>query len=311
MDHSRGRDGERRVRRRRRGRRRSTDASPGGRGRVRRPGAATSPGARSRPTAAADLAARAWSLVEGWPPGGLAVGLLPDASDPGRSARAVLLLAAAAAELREAPLLLDLAPSATDLATRFGAAGKAGFAELVAGKAELWEIVHPARGREAFYVPAGRRAPGDGLAGSRPIRTLAERVRRKEHLLFVLLDPDAADLADSAVRMLDGFVLLGRRGNDALGRLPPGAALFGSLTWRKEPAETEDAPDRRGTGRRRSKRRSKRTNVRVGRRSRRGPRRWWRRFRRWLGRAFRVLVLVVVMTLASILGPAVLNGLGG
>lgn len=250
-------------------------------------------------------------MVEGWPPGGLAVGLLPDASDPERSARAVLLLAAAAAELREAPLLLDLAPSATDLATRFGAAGKAGFAELVTGKAELWEIVHPARGREAFYVPAGRRAPDEGLASSRPIRTLAERVRRREHLLFVVLDSEGAVAAASAGGILDGYVRLSRESDQGQRALPSGARRLGSLTWAPVPAqdESDERPSeserarwtrRRGAGRgtdlRTKRRRSLRRRRRVG---------------RWAGRALTVLVAVIVLALASAYAPAVMDGHGG
>lgn len=121
-----------------------------------------------------------------------------------------MALAIAAAERRRPALILDLAPKATDLASRFGAANEEGFAELVDGERQLWEIVHRQGTGRAFYLPCGLRTPGAELARAPAARTLADRVRGEGRILLVPLDRRGAGEAASA-GWVDGFVRLGDR----------------------------------------------------------------------------------------------------
>lgn len=191
------------------------------------------------------LSERAGDLVQGWPPGGLVVGLLPDPSDPPWAGRGALALALATADRRKPALILDLAPKDTDLAARFGAADEAGFAELVDGEVELWEIVHRHSGGEAFYLPCGLRTPGAELARAPAARTLADRVRDAGRILLVPLDRRGAGEAASA-GWVDGFVRLGERGVSSA-RLSGGAQALGHL---ERLGETLESPDQTRNARR-------------------------------------------------------------
>ena len=146
------------------------------------------------------------------------LGIVPDPSDPEWSGREVLRLVADAARDGVSSLILDLAPGHTDLAARFGAEGEPGFAELVAGEAELWEIVRRDDDRDAFYFPRGEIMPGEELAGSTPARVLGNRVRERGRLLVVLLDRGGAESVGAA-GWTDGLVRLGGKS----GRASPAA----------------------------------------------------------------------------------------
>lgn len=220
------------------------------------------------------LAERAGELVESWPPGGLAAGLLPDPSDPRWAGRAALAVALGAAERRKPALILDLAPEATDLASRFGAADEEGFAELVDGEVELWEIVHRHGAGDAFYLPCGLRTAGAELARSPAARSLADRVRGEGRILLVLLDRRGAGEAASA-GWVDGFVRLGDRGVSSA-RLSGGAGLLGDLERRDSDddstvGEGEAAPGS-GAGGPGERQRASRRGSGGGRRDGRPPR---------------------------------------
>ena len=154
-----------------------------------------------------DVSRQARRIVEGWPDGGWVIGLLPDPSSPGWSGDAALDLVEIAADYREPALLLDLAPSATDLVSRFRATGRPGFAESAAGDAELEEITRRNDERGVSYIPNGLKVAGRALAASESAAELAERVRHADGALFVMLDHNAAEAAASA-GWLDGLVRL-------------------------------------------------------------------------------------------------------
>lgn len=221
------------------------------------------------------LRQRAGERVEAWPPGGLAVGLLADPSTPRWAGRAALELALAAADCRKPPLILDLAPKETDLSSRFGAADEEGFAELVDGELELWEIVHRHAEGGAFYLPCGLRSPGADLARSSAARTLAERVRSRGRILLAPLDRTGAGAAASA-GWVDGFVRLGDRGVSSA-RLSGDAEMLGDLqrvNTERESAPGESAEERGGGGKRASRRETdgeKRGETSSPERSSRGP----------------------------------------
>lgn len=139
---------------------------------------------------------------------GRVLGIVPDTSRPGWSGRAVLELVEDAAGDLPGSLILDLAPGSTDLASRLDAGGAPGFAELVTGRAELWEVVRRDDEHDAFYLPCGSGIAGHRLAGSPPVGALAERVRSRDRLLVVLLDRDGVE-ATASSGWLDGVVLLG------------------------------------------------------------------------------------------------------
>lgn len=191
-----------------------------------------------------ELSERARELVGEWPPGGLVAGLLPDPSDAEWAGRAALALALASADRRGPVLILDLAPEATDLASRFDAAGdeERGIAELVAGEAELWEIVHRHAAGDAFYLPCGVRTPGAALARSPAAASLADRVRSAGRIALVLLDRRGAGEAASA-GWVDGFVRLGERGVSSA-RLSGDARAFGHLERRGGEGGADTAADR-------------------------------------------------------------------
>lgn len=184
------------------------------------------------------LAGRASGLVESWPPGGLAVGLLPDPSDPPWTGRAAIALALAAADRRSPALILDLAPKETDLASRFRASDEPGFAELVDGEVELWEVVHRHAGGEAFYLPGGLQTPGAELARSPGAAALADRVRGQGRILLVPLDRRGAGEAASS-GWVDGFVRIGDRGVSSA-RLSGEARVLGRLERRGAARRVEE-----------------------------------------------------------------------
>ena len=194
-----------------------------------------------------DLSEQAGDLVESWPPGGLVVGLLPDPSHPEWAGRAVLALAFAAADRRKPPLIFDLAPERTDLASRFGAEDGAGIAERVDGAVELWEIVHRHARGNAFYLPCGHGTPGAELVRSPSAVSLAERVRSDGRIALVSLDRRGAGEAASA-GWVDGFVRLGDRGVSST-RLSSDVGVLGDLDRRKERgAHGTDEPPATGPG---------------------------------------------------------------
>lgn len=177
------------------------------------------------------------SLVDGWPNDGLVVGVLPDLSDPEWSGRAVLELTAAAAEDRRPVLVLDLAPETSDLSSRFDAEGEPGFAEVAAGRVEIWQIIHRDDERGAFFLPCGVRTSGAELAGTRSVRALAERVRPRGGVLLVLLDRHGAGSAASG-GWVDGFVRLGEK-HPGEPRLPGDVPELGRLEPSVESEERE------------------------------------------------------------------------
>ena len=193
-----------------------------------------------------DVSRQARRIVEGWPDGGWIVGVLPDASVPEWSGEATLDLVETAADFRGHTLLLDLAPSATDLVSRFRATGRPGFGESAAGEADLDEITRRNDERGVSYLPNGLKTAGRVLASSDSASELAERVRRADGALFVILDRNAAEAAASA-GWLDGLVRLGDTPGD-------GGPLPGDLTeWgRIEHDEPDPSPaSEAATGRKR------------------------------------------------------------
>lgn len=180
---------------------------------------------------------QARTLVDGWPDGGLVVGVLPDLSAPEWSGRAVLELTAAASRDRRSVLVLDLAPETSDLASRFDAAEDPGFAEVAAGQVEIWEIIHRDDDRGAFFLPCGLRTSGAELARTRSVRALAERIRPRDGILLALLDRHGAGAAASE-GWVDGFVRLGER-DPGEPRLPGDVPELGRL----EPSGDSDERD--------------------------------------------------------------------
>lgn len=160
------------------------------------------------------FAERAQSFVDDWPAGGRVVGVLPDPADPGESGRAVLELIEAAGEERDPTVVLDLAPEATDLTSRFGGADSPGLADVAAGEIELWEIVRRDDAHDVLYVPRGSGPSGSALAGSEAAEALADRIHGKGGLLLVLLDSAGAEAA-AAAGYLDESVRLGASGGHA------------------------------------------------------------------------------------------------
>lgn len=177
------------------------------------------------------------SLIDSWPNHGLVVGVLPDLSDPEWSGRAVLELTAAAAEDRRPVLVLDLAPETSDLSSRFDAEGEPGFAEVAAGRVEIWQIIHRDDERGAFFLPCGLRTSGAELAGTRSVRALAERVRPRGGVLLVLLDRHGAGSAASG-GWVDGFVRLGEK-HPGEPRLPGDVPELGRLEPSPDSGERE------------------------------------------------------------------------
>lgn len=173
-------------------------------------------------------------LVGDWPEGGLVVGVLPDATDPEWSGRRVLELVELAGEDREPVTILDLAPTATHLADRFDADGAPGFAQLIAGEAELEELVRRDDRLPARYLPRGHGSSDADLLRSWSLWRLAQPVREEGGLLIVLLERRRAGAASPG--WLDGFLVLGK-GDDA--RLPHDIPLLGRVEGREEPATSD------------------------------------------------------------------------
>ncbi len=151
---------------------------------------------------------RARDVVEGWPDGGRVVGMIADPADPEWTGRAAVKLIRAASERRRPAFLLDLAPEASNLKTRFGATGSDGFAEAAAGEATLAEIAHRRPQIQAAYLPSGVDASGEELAASPALTALADRVRGAGGVLLVLLSRRAGERAAEA-GWPDGWLLLG------------------------------------------------------------------------------------------------------
>lgn len=147
-------------------------------------------------------------MVEAWPERARVIGVIPDPSDPAWTGRALLKLIRAAAERRRPAFLLDLAPEASNLTARFGAAGSDGFAEVVADETTLAGIAHRRPEIKAAYLPCGVKTPGEELADSGPLATLADRVRDEEGVLLVVLDRRAARRASEA-GWPDGWLVVG------------------------------------------------------------------------------------------------------
>lgn len=181
-------------------------------------------------------------IVDDWPEGGYVVGVLADRSDPKWSGRAVLELIEAADRAGGPSVVVDLAPGATDLASRFEAGGGPGLAEMVDGEVELWEISHRSDVHRAVYVPEGSSGTGSELAGSETTARLAEQMRDRGRLLVVVLDRGGMEAAASA-GYLDGVVRIGEAdGADE----HEGVAELGRITGRpgerRRMPETRDGP---------------------------------------------------------------------
>lgn len=190
------------------------------------------------------LARRAEHLVDGWPSGALVVGVLPAASDAEWSGRAALELSRAAADDRLTTWTLDLAPGASDLASRFGADRDPGLTEVAAGDAELSDVLHRDQWSGAHYLPGDVRILGTKSTGAKCVRTLRERIPGRESALLVLMEPKAADAAASA-GWLDGVVRLAREDDDVDGGHPALAEVtdLGRLARPVEQEEAEEAED--------------------------------------------------------------------
>lgn len=161
-----------------------------------------------------DFSERARSIVERWPTGGCVVGVLPDRSDPRWSGRAVLGLIEAARGSRDPVVVIDLAPGATDLDSRFEVGDGPGLAELEAGEVELWQIARRDDARGVVYLSRGARDAEASLADSESSAGLAEDVREKGGLLLVVVDRSGAEDLTSA-GYADGFVRIGAGGEAA------------------------------------------------------------------------------------------------
>ena len=277
-----------------------------------------------------DLPERADDLVEGFPPGGLVVGLLPDPSDPEWAGGAALALALAAADRRKPALILDLAPEGTDLASRFDALDAAGIAELVDGEAELWEIVRRHPGGDAFYLPCGLQAGGADLARSPSVAALAARVRDEGRIALVPLDRPGAGEAASA-GWVDGFVRLGEQGVSST-RLSSDVRVLGDLVRRDgdgpvgavadpgadagpdaggpDPAETLFLQDSAGTEREPAERDGDRGSPRRGGSGVRMELRRRRSSSGLLRRAARIVVGAALLIAAGVTASAWLGGPG-
>lgn len=176
-------------------------------------------------------------VVDHWPEEGHVVGLLPDRSDPRWSGRTVLDLIEMADRTGGSSVVVDLAPNATDLASRFEAGSGPGLAEIAEGEVELWEISHRSDVHRAIYVPQGSSATGAELAGSESTAQLAEKMKDRGRLLIVVLDRAGAEAAASA-GYLDGIVRVGEAdGADRYESVPE----LGRITAR--PGEKRPVPD--------------------------------------------------------------------
>lgn len=255
------------------------------------------------------LAAQVRSVVDTWPSGGYVVGILPDLSDPEWSGRAVLRLAEAAGEGRGPSVVLDLAPDGTDLTSRFDVTGGPGFADLAAGDTELWEITRRSDLHDVLYLPQGFQGSGADLVASPATRKLAEQIRGKGRALLIIVDPLAAEDAETA-GWLDGLVRLGETDPEESG-WPGDLPELGRLT-RDAPARTAAAGEStpRTTGRPAEARQGTRPSV-VDGESRTGARvalppdlaSPWRRVRRGAGLlALVALLLAVGLTVSPFLG---------
>lgn len=181
-------------------------------------------------------------MVESWPEWGRVVGVLADPSDPAWTGRALLKLIRAAGERRRPAFLLDLAPEASNLTARFGAAGSDGFAEVAAGDATLASIAHRRPEIQAAYLPCGVRTSAEELAGTRALSALADRVREAEGVLLVVLDRSAARAAAEA-GWPDGWVVVGDAEAATGGApLPGDLPEMGRIAARTE--EVEGGPSR-------------------------------------------------------------------
>lgn len=147
-------------------------------------------------------------MVEEWPGDGRVVGVLADPSDPAWTGRALLKLIRAVGERRRPAFLLDLAPEASNLTARFGAAGSDGFAEVADGDASLAGIAHRRPEIDGAYLPCGVSRSGEDLAGSKQLTALADRVCDAGGVLLVVLDRRAARRA-ADTGWPDGWLLVG------------------------------------------------------------------------------------------------------
>lgn len=164
---------------------------------------------------------RARAVVEEWPGDGRVVGVVADPSDPAWTGRALLKLIRAVGERRRPAFLLDLAPEASNLTARFGAAGSDGFAEVADGNATLAGIAHRRPEIDGAYLPCGVSRSGEDLAGSKQLTALAERVRDAGGVLLVVLDRRATRRA-ADTGWPDGWLLVGDPESATGGEALPG-----------------------------------------------------------------------------------------
>ena len=161
-----------------------------------------------------EISRRAGAVVDRWPSGGLAVAVLPDPADPSRSGRTAVDLVEAVAERRKLTVVVDLAPAASDLATRLDADLAPGLADVESGEIPMWEAMHRDIESGAFYLPRGARRSAGELVDSASLKALGDRVRRRGGVLLVILDRATTAAVDSAGWM-DGHVRLGEGPQDA------------------------------------------------------------------------------------------------
>lgn len=201
---------------------------------------------------------RARTVVEEWPGDGRVVGVIADPSDPTWTGRALLKLIRAVGERRRPAFLLDLAPEASNLTARFGAAGSDGFAEVADDDATLAGIAHRRPEIDGAYLPCGVSRSGEELAESEQLRALADRVRDAGGVLLVVLDRRAARRA-ADTGWPDGWLLVGDAesatgGEELAGDLPEVGRIEpqpsdgrASGRWRRH-RESGDFPTRRVVG---------------------------------------------------------------
>lgn len=164
---------------------------------------------------------RARDVVATWPRGARVAGLVPGRADAEWVGGAALALIRVAAEGRRPAFLLDLAPGASDLESRFDAAGAEGFGDAVAGEARLPDVARRDEEAGVVYLPPGRRGDGREIARSDALAAFAERVRRQGGVLLVVLGRESAEGAAYA-GWPDGWVMLGEPEPAAADRRLPG-----------------------------------------------------------------------------------------
>ena len=196
---------------------------------------------------------RAERTVDGWPSRCRVVGVVVASHDSEWAGAAADALIRAAASRSRPAFLVDLAPSATDLQERLGAARSDGLARVAAGEASFVDVAVRDEDRSFAYLPAGRTDRPAELADSPALALLTGRVRDGGGVALVLIDD--GDLASvGAAEWCDGWVVLGS-GRVYRGSFPGEASLLGRVRPRPD-EESAQAGGYRPPARRRSSRSS-------------------------------------------------------